>query len=64
MKPYLTAIFCLSIVVIFLTGQDEEKLAHDEYCKNTAIWKQDEANGVLETKRRGWPAYKEGVECD
>lgn len=64
MKPYLTAIFCLSLVVIFLTGEDEAKLAQDEYCNNTAIWKQDEANGVLETKRSGWPAYKEGVECD
>jgi len=63
-KPYLTAILCLAIVVIFLTREDEAKLEHDEYCNNTAIWKQDEANGVLETKRSGWPAYKEGVECD
>lgn len=59
------SIICLLILVIGVVGDMyyEDQLKADElYCEMVSAWNADEAAGVSEYDRAGWPDYRNNYE--
>lgn len=61
----LVAAMVVIVMVLGLVGRmdhDDAVQAHDTYCEMVAKWSDEEARGVPELERTGWPPYD--GECD
>ena len=66
MKPaaILACAFLLLTAFGLLAGMDQqhELSADSDYCQMVSLWKQDEAAGVKEVNRRGWPDFRKNYD--